>query len=95
MDISVQWNGTALDTITNVQPSSGAAGGAWEVVWGVAGALAGEDVPVRSLIYIVSAAAQAPFTLAYEVRHAYGVDTASEAEIEMHADALIRLLIRD
>lgn len=52
-------------------------------------------LPVRSLIYIVSAAAQAPFTLAYEVRHAYGVDTASEAEIEMHADALIRLLIRD
>ncbi|HEX5377208.1 MAG TPA: TetR family transcriptional regulator [Phenylobacterium sp.] len=52
-------------------------------------------VPVRSLIYIVSAAAQAPFTLAYEVRHAYGVDTAGEAEIEAHADALIRLLIRD
>ncbi len=52
-------------------------------------------LPIRSLIYIVSAAAQAPFTLAYEVRHAYGVDTASEAEIEAHADTLIRLLIRD
>jgi TetR/AcrR family transcriptional regulator len=52
-------------------------------------------VPVRALIYIVSAAAQAPFTLAYEVRHAYGVDTTTEAEIEAHADALIRLLIRD
>ena len=52
-------------------------------------------VPIRSLIYIVSAAAQAPFTLAYEVRHAYGVDTAAEAEIEAHADALIRVLIRE
>jgi len=52
-------------------------------------------VPIRSLIYIVSAAAQAPFTLAYEVRHAYGVDTADEAEIEAHADALIRVLIRE
>ena len=52
-------------------------------------------LPVRSLIYILSAAAQAPFTLAYEVRHAYGVDTTSEAEIEAHADALIKLLIRD
>lgn len=52
-------------------------------------------VPVRSLIYIVSAAAQAPFTLAYEVRHAYGVDTAAEAEIEAHAEALIRVLIRE
>jgi TetR/AcrR family transcriptional regulator len=51
-------------------------------------------LPVRSLIYIVSAAAQAPFTLAYEVRHAYGVDTASEVEIEAHADTLIKLLIR-
>jgi TetR/AcrR family transcriptional regulator len=52
-------------------------------------------LPIRSLIYIVSAAAQAPFTLAYEVRHAYGVDTASEAEIETHADTLIKLLIRE
>jgi AcrR family transcriptional regulator len=52
-------------------------------------------VPIRSLIYIVSAAAQAPFTLAYEVRHAYGVDTADEAEIEAHAEALIRVLIRE
>jgi hypothetical protein len=52
-------------------------------------------LPIRSLIYIVSAAAQAPFTLAYEVRHAYGVDTAAEAEVEAHADTLIRLLIRD
>lgn len=49
----------------------------------------------RRLIYMMSAAAQAPFTLAGEVRHAYGVDTATEAEIEAHAEALIALLIRD
>lgn len=52
-------------------------------------------LPVRALIYIVSAAAQAPFTLAYEVRHAYGVDTTTEAEIEAHADALIAVLLRE
>ena len=52
-------------------------------------------LPVRSLIYIVSAATQAPFTLAYEVHHAYGVDTSSDAEIERHANTLIAVLIRD
>ena len=52
-------------------------------------------LPISALIYIVSAASLAPFTLAYEVRHAYGVDTTTEAEIEAHADALIRLLIRE
>ena len=51
-------------------------------------------VPVRSLIYILSAAAQAPFTLAHEVRHAYGIDTATEAEIAAHSDALLKLLLR-
>ncbi len=51
-------------------------------------------VPVRSLIYILSAAAQAPFTLAGEVAAAYGIDTATEAEIEAHAQALIDLLVR-
>ncbi|WP_340646678.1 TetR family transcriptional regulator [Phenylobacterium sp.] len=52
-------------------------------------------VPMRNLLYMLSAAAQSPFTLAGEVRHAYGVDMAQEAEIERHADALIALLIRD
>lgn len=52
-------------------------------------------VPVRSLIYIMSAGAQSPFTLAGEVQAAYGVDTTSEAEIEAHADAMIRLFIRE
>jgi len=48
----------------------------------------------RHLIYMIAAAAQAPFTLAGEVRHAYGVDTSSEAEIEAHADALIAVFLR-
>ena len=52
-------------------------------------------VPMRNLLYMLSAAAQSPFTLAGEVRHAYGVDMSDEAEIEGHADALIALLIRD
>ena len=51
-------------------------------------------VPVRSLIYILSAAAQAPFTLAGEVKAAYGVDTATEAEIDAHAETLIALFLR-
>lgn len=52
-------------------------------------------LPMRNLIYMLSAAAQSPFTLAGEVRHAYGVNMSDEAEIERHAEALIKLLIRD
>ena len=48
----------------------------------------------RHLIYMIAAAAQAPFTLAGEVRHAYGVDTSTDAEIEAHADALIATFLR-
>lgn len=51
-------------------------------------------LPVRSVIYILSAAAQAPFTLAGEVAAAYGADTTTEAEIEAHAEALIALVLR-
>ena len=49
----------------------------------------------RRLVYMMSAAAQAPFTLAGELRHAYGVDAATPEEIEAHADALIATFIRD
>jgi AcrR family transcriptional regulator len=52
------------------------------------------QVPLRSLHYMISAAAQSPFTLAGEVRHAYGIDMADPAEIERHADALLALLVR-
>ena len=51
-------------------------------------------LPIRNLIYILSAGAQAPFTLAGEVRHAYGVDMSDPAEIARHAEALIALLVR-
>lgn len=49
----------------------------------------------RRLIYMMSAAAQAPFTLAGELRHAYGVDPMTREEIEAHADAVIAIFIRD
>lgn len=49
----------------------------------------------RRLVYMMSAAAQAPFTLAGELRHAYGVDPMTPEEIEAHADALIATFIRD
>jgi TetR/AcrR family transcriptional regulator len=53
------------------------------------------DIDLRALIYMVSAAAQAPFTLAGEVRCAYGADMSDPAEIERHADALLALLLRE
>lgn len=49
----------------------------------------------RRLVYMMSAAAQAPFTLAGELRHAYGVDPMSPDEIEAHADAVIAAFVRD
>ncbi len=48
----------------------------------------------RRLIYMMAAAAQAPFTLAGELRHAYGVDSSEGEEIEAHADALIAMFVR-
>jgi TetR/AcrR family transcriptional regulator len=53
------------------------------------------DVPIPSLIYTLSAAAQTIFMLASEVKAAHGVDYSRAAEIERHADALIALLIKD
>ena len=49
--------------------------------------------PVRPLIYILSAAAQVPFTLAGEAHAAYGVDTTDEAEIEAHTETLLGLIL--
>ena len=48
----------------------------------------------RRLIYMLSAASQAPFTLAGELRCAYGVDPLSPEEIEAHAEAVIALFVR-
>lgn len=53
------------------------------------------DVPITSIIYILSASAQTIFMLASEVKAAHGVDIATPAEIERHADALIALLVKE
>ena len=49
-------------------------------------------VPLHSLVYILSAAAQNIFLLAAEVRHSYGVDVSDPAVVGAHADALLTLL---
>jgi AcrR family transcriptional regulator len=49
-------------------------------------------VPLHSLVYIVSAAAQNIFMLAAEVRHSYGIDVSDPAVVEAHADTLLTLL---
>ncbi len=52
-------------------------------------------VPPVSFIYIMSAASQAIFALSEEARAIYGVDVFEPAFIEKHADAVVRMLIRD
>lgn len=49
----------------------------------------------RRLIYMIAAAAQAPFTLAGELRLAYGVDPMTPPEVEAHADAVVAAFVRD
>lgn len=49
-------------------------------------------VPLHSLMYILSAAAQTIFTLAAEVRLIYGIDACDDSVIEAHADTLLILL---
>jgi len=49
----------------------------------------------RRLIYMISAAAQAPYTLAGELRLAYGVDPMTPPEVEAHADAVVAAFVRD
>ncbi|WP_312165007.1 TetR family transcriptional regulator [Phenylobacterium sp.] len=48
----------------------------------------------RRLIYMMAAASQAPFTLAGELRLAYGVDPMTPQEVEAHADAVIATFVR-
>lgn len=52
------------------------------------------DVPIPSLIYMISAAAQTIFMLANEVKAAHGVDYSRSIEVERHADALIALFVK-
>ena len=53
------------------------------------------DIPIPSLIYMLSGASQNIFMLANEVRAAHGVDYTLQPEIDRHADAVIRLLIKE
>src|SRR6056297_3501180 len=48
-------------------------------------------VPLHSLVYILSAAAQMMFALAAEVRLVYGVDANDQTVINAHADTLLTL----
>ena len=50
------------------------------------------DVPVMSMIYIVSAASQMIFALADEAKRIYGTDVLSLDVVERHADAICKLL---
>ena len=50
------------------------------------------DVPVMSMIYIVSAASQMIFALAEEAKRIYGTDVLSADVVERHADAICQLL---
>ena len=49
----------------------------------------------RRLIYMIAAAAQAPFPLAGERRLVYGVDPMTPPEGEAHADAVVAAFVRD
>lgn len=53
------------------------------------------DVPIPSLIYMISASAQTIFMLANEVRSAHGIDVGAAAEIDRHADALIAMFVKE
>ena len=50
------------------------------------------DVPLASLTYMLVAMAQMPFVLAPEVTQIYGSDPTSEAFVEAHAEAVVRLI---
>jgi TetR/AcrR family transcriptional regulator len=53
-----------------------------------------EDVPIHSLVYILTSASQMMFALGAEVRHSFGVEAADPQIVERHADALCAMLIR-
>jgi AcrR family transcriptional regulator len=50
-------------------------------------------MPIISLIYTISAAAQSLFALGAEARHIYGVDTRTAAVVSQHAEALVSLFV--
>ena len=50
------------------------------------------DLPIMSMIYILSAASQMIFALAGEAERIYGVDPLTPEIVDAHADAICRLL---
>jgi AcrR family transcriptional regulator len=60
----------------------------------VAGGVLHKVSPI-SFIYIMSAASQAVFALSEEARAIYGVDVFEPDFVEKHADAVVRMLMRD
>lgn len=52
------------------------------------------DVAPINLIYMISAAAQAPFMLAPELKHTHGLDALSPDMVEAHADAIVAVFLR-
>jgi AcrR family transcriptional regulator len=53
-----------------------------------------EDVPIHSLVYILTSASQMMFALGAEVGHLFGVETTDPQIVERHADAICAMLIR-
>lgn len=50
------------------------------------------EVPIPSLIYILTSASQMIFALGAEAKHLHGIDVEQDAVIEAHADAICALL---
>lgn len=52
------------------------------------------DVAPFHLLYMIAAAAQAPFMLAPELRHTHGVEPLDPAVVDAHADAMVKIFLR-
>ncbi len=52
------------------------------------------DVPVPTLMYIVTGSSEMMFALGPEVKHVYGLDVGDPSIIAAHADAICKLLLK-
>lgn len=52
------------------------------------------DVPVPTLMYILTGSSEMMFALGPEVKHVYGLDVADPAVIAAHADAICKILVQ-
>lgn len=53
------------------------------------------DIDPGLAIYLMWAMAQAPYLMATEMRYTYGTDAMSDRAVDAHAEAVVRLLLRD